>query len=110
MEGTEQEREDGECCGEHGVMHVAGKDEGSKPGAGPGHSSLTFPWQQLLAHMSKSVTPGTAKVSHGAMNTFPAPPIPCSMLPNKSGQARESCRGKAGEGDCHGSKQGSQCC
>lgn len=52
MEGTEQEREDGESCGEHGLMHVAVKDEVSKSGAGPGHSSLALPWQQLLACVS----------------------------------------------------------
>lgn len=51
MEGTEQEREDGESCGEHDLMHVAGKDEGSKSDAGLSHSSLTFPWQQLLARV-----------------------------------------------------------
>lgn len=78
MEGTEQEREDGESCAERGLMHVAGKDEGSKPGAGP--ATLPLASAPDVCSEPKSVTLGTATVSHGAMNIFPAPLISCSVL------------------------------
>lgn len=52
MEGTEQEREDEESCGDGGLKHVAGKDEGSKPGAGP-----------LFLYPPLAAAPGTCVLS-----------------------------------------------